>query len=97
MPAFIGVHLEGYDSLMPRDFHKWHLEGKKVKVMYLGEYPAVGTVKSSRVCYGGAIKHWVELDEPIFVNFDSDEGKRRDAVYILEHWKAEENELLEIL
>lgn len=97
MPAFIGSRIQGTDAYGQRDLHKWYLEGKKVKVMYLGEYPAVGTVKSSRVCYGGAIKHWVELDEPIFVNFDSDEGKRRDAVYILEHWNAEENELLEIL
>ena len=97
MPAFIGVHLEGYDSLMPRDFHKWHLEGKKVKVMYLGEYPAVGTVKSSRVCYGGAIKHWVVLDKPIELSFNTSDGRYRHAVYILEHFDAEENELLEIL
>ena len=86
MPAFIGQ----------RDFHKWYLEGKRVKASYLGEFEATGTVESSRVCYGGAVKHYVRLDTPIKVNFDS-EHPYRDAVYILEHWEEEENELLEIL
>ena len=97
MPAFMGVHIKGLDRLMPRDFHKWHLEGKKVKVMYLGEYEGVGVVESSRVTYGGMVKHWVKLDKPIELNFDTDEGRFRDAVYIYEHWKEDENELLEIL
>lgn len=86
MPAFIGQ----------RDFNKWHLEGKRVKVSYLGEYEAIGVVESSRVCYGGAVKHYVRLNSPIKVNFDS-QDPYRDAVYILEHWKDDENELLEIL
>ena len=86
MPAFNGQ----------RDFHKWHLEGKRVKVSYLGEYEATGVVESSRVCYGGTVKHYVRLDTPVKVIFDS-EDPYRDAVYILEHFNADENELLEIL
>ena len=39
MPAFIGQ----------RDFHKWYLEGKRVKVLYLGEYEATGVVESYSV------------------------------------------------
>lgn len=87
MPAFIGQ----------RDFHKWHLKGKRVKVSYLGEYEATGVVESSRVCYGGAIKHWVVLDKPIELSFNTSDGRYRHAVYILEHFDPEENELLEIL
>ena len=86
MPAFIGQ----------RNLHKWHLEGKVVKIAYLGEYEAIGTVVDSRVCYGGTVKHYVRLDSPVKVSFDS-EDPYRDAVYILEHFDADENQLLEIL
>ena len=78
-----------------RDFYPWVLNGHKIKGNYLGDYPIVGIVKDSRVCYGGIVKHWVELDKPIFVNF-SDEPMRKH-VYILEHWDETENELEEII
>ena len=87
MPAFIGQ----------RDFHKWHLEGKRVKVSYLNEYEAVGTVVDSRVCYGGMVKHQVKLDKPIKLSFNTSDGPYRDTVNILEHYDPEENELMEIL
>lgn len=86
MPAFIGQ----------RDFHKWHLDGKKVRVAYLQDYIQTGVVESSRGVYGGAVKHTVRLDQPIMVPWDST-NPYRYVVHILEHWKEEENELLEIL
>jgi hypothetical protein len=35
--------------------------------MYHDLFPVEGTVSLSRVCYGGAVQHTVELDEPIMV------------------------------
>jgi hypothetical protein len=86
MPAFIGQ----------RDFHKCHLDGKKVRVAYLQDYIQTGVVESSRVCYGGTLMHTVRLDKPIVVPWDST-NPYRYVVRILEHWKEDENELLEIL
>lgn len=86
MPAFTGQ----------RDFHKWHLDGKKVRVAYLQDYVQTGVVESSRVCYGGAVKHTVRLDKPVMVPWDSADPYRY-VVHILEHYKEDENELLEIL
>lgn len=78
-----------------RDFYPWYLDGYKIRAMYLHEYSIVGTVMDSRVCAGGVVKHWVKLDEPIFLNF-SDEPMRKH-VYVLEHWLDDKNELSEIL
>ena len=84
MPAFIGT----------RDLHPWYLDGYKVRALYIQEFECVGTVVSSRVCYGGAVSHWVKLDEPLSVPY-SDEPSRTH-VSITEHYNAEMNELLEI-
>ena len=78
-----------------RDMHPWHLKGKKIKGLYLWEYPCIGTVESTRVCYGGELEHWVKLDTPIYVPFSVD--SERTHVYILEHFEEDENELEEIL
>lgn len=86
MPAFQGQ----------RNKNPWYLEGKKVKGVYLDEYVCAGTVLESRVCYGGAVKHLVELDEPIYVNFSSGEDAKRTKVYLIENQKEDENELMEI-
>ena len=45
----------------------WVLEGQRVRGMYHDLFPVEGTVSLSRVCYGGAVQHTVELDEPIMV------------------------------
>lgn len=39
----------------------WERDGEFIRFMYLGEYPAQGTVVSSRVKYGGKIQHTVSL------------------------------------
>lgn len=85
MPAFIGT----------RDLHPWYLDGYKVRAMYLQDFEVVGTVVQSRVKYGGAVSHWVELDEPMHIPY-SDEPYRTHAS-ITEHYNSEMNELLEIL
>lgn len=46
----------------------WVLEGKRVKGVYLKEFPFTGTVTLSRVKYGaGDVEHTVKLDEPLHV------------------------------
>ena len=45
----------------------WSLEGMRVRGTYLDEFPVMGTVTLSRVCYGGAVNHHVRLDTPIQV------------------------------
>ena len=45
----------------------WDLTGMKVWGMYLNTFPVSGTVKSSRVKYGGTVQHTVTLDEPLTV------------------------------
>jgi|DEB3_MinimDraft_2_1074329.scaffolds.fasta_scaffold23015_3 hypothetical protein len=43
---------------------EWNLEGKRVKVNYMG-YIRAGKVINSRVKYGGDVQHAVDLVEPI--------------------------------
>ena len=45
----------------------WDLTGMKVWGMYMNMFPVSGTVKSSRVKYGGEVQHTVSLDEPLTV------------------------------
>jgi hypothetical protein len=45
----------------------------------MGDYPFIGTVVESRVCYGGEVKHTVELDEPIFVF-----GAKRELIMVFD-------------
>jgi len=53
----------------------WILEGQRVRGMYHGDFPVVGTVTLSRVCYGGAVKHTVVLDRPEMIY-----GTERDTL-----------------
>lgn len=39
----------------------WERDGEFIRFMYLGDYPAQGTVVSSRVKYGGKVQHTVSL------------------------------------
>ena len=43
------------------------LDGQRVIGMYMGDYPVSGTVRLSRVKYGGGMSHHVTLDNPISV------------------------------
>ena len=45
----------------------WNLEGQRVHGLYLYLFPYAGVVSESRVKYGGAVQHTVELDETITV------------------------------
>ena len=45
----------------------WNLEGKRVIGMYMGDFAVSGTVRLSRVKYGGGVSHHVELDNPVKV------------------------------
>ena len=47
--------------------NSWHIEGARVEGRYMGDYPFTGTVVESRVCYGGEVKHTVQVDEPLIV------------------------------
>lgn len=56
---------------------KWDLTGERVNGLYMGMFPYVGTVESSRVKYGGAVQHTVIVDEPIRVY-----GALRDRILV---------------
>jgi hypothetical protein len=58
---------------------QWNLEGLTVTGVYLGDFHVVGTVRLSRVKYGGGVCHHVDLAKPITVY-----GASRDTV-ILDH------------
>jgi hypothetical protein len=45
----------------------WDLSGLKVQATYMDEFKITGKVESSRVSYGGGVKHTVVLDEVINV------------------------------
>jgi hypothetical protein len=62
----------------------WVLEGMRVRGTYLDEFPVVGTVTLSRVCYGGTVNHHVRLDTPMQVY-----SAIRETV-ILEHKDVEQ-------
>lgn len=77
-----------------RDFHKWNLEGKRIRGIYLQEFEVTGTVQSSRVKYGGDVSHWVILDTPIRIEYSGEE--LRTALSICDSGYIERNELLEV-
>jgi hypothetical protein len=58
---------------------EWDLTGMRIKGNYLGSYPVEGTVRLSRVKYGGTVNHHIVLDQPVYIF-----GEQRDTV-ILEH------------
>ena len=58
---------------------QWDLEGLVVEGLYMGDIPVKGKVELSRIKYGGAVSHHVQLAETIEIY-----GAERDRV-ILEH------------
>ena len=44
-----------------------YLDGMRIVGMYLGDYAVSGTVRLSRVKYGGGMSHHVTLSRPIKV------------------------------
>jgi hypothetical protein len=46
---------------------QWNLEGLVIEATYLESFPVEGRVESSRVAYGGRVKHIVVLNSPITV------------------------------
>jgi hypothetical protein len=55
----------------------WNLEGLSVEATYLESIQVEGVVETSRVAYGGAVKHTIVLQNPITVY-----GAVRDRVII---------------
>lgn len=55
------------DLGMNVDQPRWDLTGKYINGLYLGLFPYMGQVESSRVKYGGKVQHTVLLTEPIKV------------------------------
>ena len=56
--------------------YDWNLEGALIEAMYLNEQYIVGRVESSRVAYGGAVKHTVVLDKPVTFSWSSEPRTR---------------------
>jgi hypothetical protein len=54
-----------------------YLDGMRVFGMYMGDYAVSGTVRQSRVKYGGGMAHHVTLDNPIMVF-----GAVRDSIML---------------
>jgi len=54
----------------------WNLEGMHIDGSYMYEIPVTGTVRLSRVAYGGDVHH-VDLDRPINVH-----GAIRESVIL---------------
>lgn len=59
----------------------WNLEGMTVTGKYLGDVLVTGKVESSRVAYGGRVKHTVVLDEPVSFRWRQEPADR----LILDH------------
>lgn len=55
----------------------WDYTGLTVTGLYLDEIEVIGKVESSRVSYGGTVKHTVVLNEPVMVY-----GSNRDRVIL---------------
>ena len=49
----------------------WNKDGSTVKALYLSQYECVGTVRESRVSYGGRVLYTLDLDEPLGLPFTS--------------------------
>lgn len=58
----------------------WVLEGLTVTGLYLDSIPVTGKITLSRVKYGGAITHHLQLDKPVNVY-----GVIRDSVILENH------------
>ena len=50
----------------------WNKDGSMVKAKYLSQYECVGTVRDSRVSYGGRVLYTLDLDEPLVLPFTSE-------------------------
>lgn len=59
----------------------WNLEGMTVTGTYLDDFLVTGKVESSRVAYGGSVKHTVVLDEPVAMRWRKEPADR----LILDH------------
>lgn len=55
----------------------WNLEGLCVEATYLEDYAVEGVVETSRVAYGGEVKHTIVLRNPIVIY-----GAERDRLII---------------
>lgn len=55
----------------------WNLEGLTIEATYLEDYAVTGRVESSRVAYGGRVKHTIVLRNPIVIF-----GTERDRLII---------------
>jgi hypothetical protein len=73
-------------SIVIKELIMWNYEGFKVSGLYLSEFPVTGTVKSSRVAYGGEVHHYVDLDEPLSLPFTTELRKE----VILNHKQIEQ-------
>lgn len=54
----------------------WNLEGLCVEAKYLDEFLVSGKVESSRIAYGGKVKHTVVLNEPLAMRWRSEPAER---------------------
>ena len=54
----------------------WNLEGLCIEAKYLDEFLVSGRVESSRVAYGGKVKHTVVLNEPLVMRWRSEPAER---------------------
>lgn len=54
----------------------WNLEGLCIEAKYLDEFLVSGKVESSRVAYGGKVKHTVVLNEPLVMRWRSEPAER---------------------
>ena len=61
----------------------WNLEGMTVTGKYLDDFLVTGKVESSRVAYGGRVKHTVVLDKPVTMRWRKEPADR----LILDHEK----------
>lgn len=54
----------------------WNLEGLCIEAKYLDEFLVSGKVESSRIAYGGKVKHTVVLNEPLAMRWRSEPAER---------------------
>lgn len=45
----------------------WNLEGLAVRAKYMGTFDVIGTVRLSRVKYGGTVSHHITLSAPLVI------------------------------
>lgn len=54
----------------------WDYTGLTVTGLYLNDVKVTGKVESSRVAYGGTVKHTVVLDEPVVLPWRKEPADR---------------------